>query len=89
MGKCILMVLSQLQSPPAEDAVNANIFGGLSSHTEGLISSGCNALAVILTWFFPALQVEEEVPLFPAPALRLLSSPSHSPLCPAVCTAVC
>lgn len=25
MGKCIPTVLSQLQSPPAEDAVNANI----------------------------------------------------------------
>lgn len=81
MGKCIPVVLSQPQSPPAEDAVNANILDGLSSHTEGLISNGCIALAVILTWCLPALQVEGEVPLFPALAVRLLASPSLSPLC--------
>ena len=81
MGKCIPMVLSQLPSPPAEDAVNADILDDRSSHTEGLISSGCSALAVILTWCLPALQVEEEVLFFPALALRPLASPDHSPLC--------
>lgn len=81
MGKWVPMVLSQHQSPPAQDAVNANILDGLSSHTEGLSSSGCSALAVVLPWCLPALQVEEEVPFFSAPALRPLASPSHSPLC--------
>lgn len=47
MGKRIPMVLSQLQSPPAEDAVNAEMLDGLSSHTQGLISSGYVAVQLI------------------------------------------